>query len=600
MKSHIKCSLFLGMFLLSVLSLAATSTAIEPAQVQWNTTPSLPGEAILDDFLDKAGGVLDGVVKADIAGTNIYYYNYTIGPTDRARDTYVPPTANSSTFPLTGTDPSTSLLMVSYLARLNGNLTALNANIATAITILSAETGFGAGWTNQPWKETIAKEWFAINATYTVGLTINATNFYTFLGKIDAVHPLVPAPFGAMTPEEVMVSTRAMVKPRDSFDNLWRAFYVDNGCDAITDFTIGPVLAWAAPYVGAADAEIASKTSITLNYTLALDVHETRNTEDMAVIVLWDHDNSLANYVKAKQEHPFQNPGFKAFTGDEVFYMMHFYRMTTTVWGSVQKTSTWRYDDGSSPVALGELVRKFTATLHLAYLLGIATGDAKAALLRYLLFGNVSVTVPSGSPRTFVDASFSFAQLKVNALEMDFSLSEGLQLEKLDLWYGEHKFAGLFAYEDVDGNGIQDISIQGNAPFLYPVSAEARYRLRIDGAAGRTLVAPSVTSSGLDFGINFTGITGKLVPIDQSDDAILLNTTVADSIPVNIDAIGFMFRFTADPSAMVGSLKVDYSIGAFENSTGGIEPATDGLSLSMVSLGSMFRVVAGTRLVSNT
>jgi hypothetical protein len=47
-------------------------------------------------------------------------------------------------------------------------------------------------------------------------------------------------------------------------------------------------------------------------------------------------------------------------------------------------------------------------------------------------------------------------------------------------------------------------------------------------------------------------------------------------------------------------LKVDYDIGAFENASGVIEPAMDGLSLSMVSLGSMFRVLAGTRRVSNT
>jgi len=578
------------MFLLSIIALTGASTAIEPSQVHWNTTPSLPGEGILEDFMGKVDGVLDDVVKANITGTNIYYYNNTFGPSNRTRNTFVAPTTNSTTFHLNGTDPSTSLLMVSYLNHLNGNLSVLIQNIANSTTL--TVSSFSA------WKNTIAKEWFGINATYG-GVTINQGNLNTFVANIDSVHPLIPAPFSSMTPEEIMIATRAMIKPRDSFDNLWRAYYVDNNCDNITDFTIGQVLAWAAPFVSAANTEIATKTSITLNYTLALDVHETLNAEDMVVVMLWDHDDSLPGYIRAKKAHPLQNPGFKPFSGDEVFYIMHFHRITTSVWGSIQKTSSWRYNDGSPPTALGTLVRKFTATPYLASLLGTATGDAKAALLRYLLFGNVSISVPAITPRTFVDASFSFAQLKVNALDLEFSWSEGLQVNKLDLWYGEHKFAGLFAYEDVNGNGIQDISIQGNAPFLYPVSTEARYRLRIDNATGRTLVNPVVTSNGLDFGINFTGITGKLVPIDQSDDAIMLNSTVASSIPVNIDAIGFMFRFTADVAAKKGNLKVDYNIGAFKNATG-IEPATNGLSLSMVSVGAMFRVLAGTRRVSNT
>ncbi|NMC07022.1 MAG: hypothetical protein GYA24_17520, partial [Candidatus Lokiarchaeota archaeon] len=68
MKSSIKCSLFLGMFLLSVLALSSTSAAIEPAAVQWNTTPSLPGESVLDDLLGRAGGVLYGVQNANVTG----------------------------------------------------------------------------------------------------------------------------------------------------------------------------------------------------------------------------------------------------------------------------------------------------------------------------------------------------------------------------------------------------------------------------------------------------------------------------------------------------------------------------------------------------
>ncbi|NMC06412.1 MAG: hypothetical protein GYA24_14440, partial [Candidatus Lokiarchaeota archaeon] len=521
----------------------------------------------------------------------IYYYSYTLGPSSRTANVLVPRTTNTTTFPLIGNDPATSLLMASYLSRLDGNLSAVLPNIATA-SALNVST-FSA------WKNLIAKEWFGINATY-ASIAVNQSNLETFVANIDTIHPLVAASFASMTPDEVMIATTAMFKPRSSFDNLWRAYYVEKGLSSITALNISAVLSWAAPFVSAANVEIAGKTSVTLNYTISIDIRQAKNTEDMATFLLWDHDNSLANYVAAKKARPLQNPGFKAFTGDEVLYMMHFYRITTSAYGSINKTSSWRYDDNSVPAALGTLIRKFTATPYLAHLLGIATGDAKATLLRSLLFGNVSISRAAGSPIEFTDASFSFAQVKVNALDMEFSLQDGLQLNKLDLWYGEHKFAGFFAYEDVNGNGIQDISVQGNAPFMYPVSAEVRYRLRIDGAAGRTLVPPTVISNGVNFGINFTGITGKLVPVDQADDAIVLDSSLANAIPVNIDAIGFMLRFAVNTTANSGNLKIDYHIGAFENASGAIEPAMNGLSLSMVSMGSMFRVLAGTRLVSNT
>ncbi|MEX2681213.1 MAG: hypothetical protein Q6373_006410 [Candidatus Sigynarchaeota archaeon] len=117
--------------------------------------------------MGKVDGVLDNVVKANITGTNIYYYNNTFGPSIRTRDTFVSPMTNSTTFSLSGTNLSTSLLLVSYLNRLNGNLSALIPNIAAASgLIVSSFT---------PWKNIIAKEWFGINATYG-GMAINQGN----------------------------------------------------------------------------------------------------------------------------------------------------------------------------------------------------------------------------------------------------------------------------------------------------------------------------------------------------------------------------------------------------------------------------------------
>ncbi|HME55575.1 MAG TPA: hypothetical protein VKM55_25440 [Candidatus Lokiarchaeia archaeon] len=597
MKTTIKATLFLSVFVLSVLSLSTTGVAASPTL---NTVPFLPNRSSLDDFLGKSAYILDNAIPANIPGTNVYYYSYNV--TNSVSQTIISSDGPSSiNFSLNGEGNST--LRLKYLViNLDSNLTAIltdiNAMRGGAIYSFTP-TGTGS-WIDVTWKVEIIKEWYAIEKVAHPSLDLTSTaNFQAYLNNIDANLSAKGlgafGSFSTMTPELVMAVTNQMIKPVQSFTSLQYAYQADNKKPDVTGFTIFDVINWAQPIVHAANTEIGSKTSLTLDYADNINLSETINDKDIAVVIIWDNDNSLMRFIGDLKAGKI--PNFQPFSGDEVFYLMHFNTMTETYTGSMLKNATWTYNDHTTPVALGKFIRMIAVRPEIADLLGRAAGDNRIGLIRELLFGNIDA--PSIN-KQITQTSFSLSQLKVDKLTLSYSRETGIDAKQVNMWFEEHKWAGLVAFDDLDHNGIMNLGVNGTYPFLYPVSNEARYRFDITNVNDLDFSAPTVADNGVNFGLTFNGITGKMVPYDVDADTATFNNTVTGELNETVPSIAFNFRFTVNSSANEGRMKTSYDIGQFNNATGQLDPALTGLSLSMVTTLDVLHYMHGTRVFNGS
>lgn len=592
---------------MSVLALATTQVAATPVATTlpvWNDIPFHPGVSSLEDFLGKSAKILDDAIPANISGTNVYYYSY--NDTNTVTQYIVSNVPSTSvTFPLNGNDNST-LRLKSYLNLLNNSLSTIytNLDVMRAGLINSFTPSNTASWTFAAWKVKIIKEWYAIEKTVnnSVDLT-NVTIFQSFVNNIDTILSAkglgAYGSFSIMTPGMVMEVTNQLILPVQSFTSLLEAYQAQTKIHDVQSLMIYNVINWAQPIVEAANVEIKTKTSLTLNFSVNMDLTETINVEDLAVIVLWDNDNSLMRFISDLKAHPLQNPGFQPFSGDEVFYLMHFTTESEHYTGYLYKTMSWYYNGSTSnkPTALGNFIRMMAVSPEIAQLLGRAAGDNRLALIRELYFGNISA--PSVD-KTFHESSFDLSQLRVNKLDLAYSGSTGITAKDVDLWFAEHKWAGLVAFNDTNHDGIMNLGVNGTYPFLYPVSSEAQYRFDITGVGSRDFEMPTVVNNGINFGITFNNITGSFVPYDVDTDTAQFNKTVTGALNETVPKMGFNFRFTTNITNKEGDMKISYDIGQFNNASGKLDPQLQGLSLSMISTLSVLHYVHGTRYFNSS
>ncbi|MHA1791276.1 MAG: hypothetical protein ACTSVI_01445 [Promethearchaeota archaeon] len=581
-------SLLATLMMVSIIT-GANAQAINTSA--WNV-PFSPHDTIIGDFLAHTQDIINGAQKANINGTNVYYFNHSV---DGSR-------SNSLNVNDQGALSFSVADIKNYFGEWFNNLTMVSGSITawnTALTGFSF-TGYSDGWKDKEWKEIISMEWMAIIATYN-GTTPSIGAFTSFLTNIEDEFTkgissnklpgiIRTTSWANATPEEVMMILNSYLKPDNTLWPMQVVYRAQNGISSLTSLNITAIVNYFLSILGPAKLELESGvTSLNINYSLHVDLTSNSNITDKAVVILWDHDDSVRRAVEStKKIKP--NP----FTGDEVFYMVHFNKIATKISGDLISNVTWKYDDNSSPSSFLDALKVITSSPYPTQLISSASG-VPLNLLRVLIHGNVSVV---NGTRIYHDATFGMGQLRINQFDFSFNLATKTLESDVDIWYGEHKWVGLFAYEDLNNNSIQDISVEGSAPFLYPTSNESRYRFRIEQVDSIIYQAPQVVNNELAFGINFTGIQGEFVPFDISEETVMMNNTVDGSLPENVSQIAFNFRFGVDLKESASKMKVDYIFGDFENN-GTVDPALENYSLSMVTLFSVYRLQHGSRVVGD-
>ena len=555
-------------------------------------------DSLIGHFFENIEEIVGNTQKANITGTNVYYYSNSIS----SEDLGVGNRTRNLDINEQGSQSVNTAALALFFSNWYNNVVDLESNITYWANNLSSFTwgSLSSGWTEEAWKQDAAIAFYAIVVNYNPGFN-DSTNFTQFVNTLETrVDNFIPLAFSAparfvasswanATPEEIMLVLNSYVEPVNTLWTMVNMYMVDNGLTDITNVAFNSAISWIHALIEPAKNELTGgASSLSVNYDIVVDLSFDSSIEDKSVAMLWDHDDTVNNYVQDPTLRNLRN----IFSGDEILYLVQFSRINTTVSGNIASLIEWQYDNGSTPVAFMNALEKIIRRPYAAHLISEASG-APVQALRAMLYGNVSL---SGS-RTFHDSTFNMGQFKVNEFELNLFNDDPTLI---DLWYGEHKMVGLFAYDDLNENGIQDIEIKGTFPFLYPASNESRYRYKINKLDDIIYTAPSVVNNELIFGINFTGLEGALVPFDINDDLVSLNDTIDGAIPENVSSIGFDFKFGVDRAENKGSMKVDYKFANFTNSPdGSADPALNNLSLSMVTALGTVRLRAGERTVDD-
>ncbi|GAB4308650.1 MAG: hypothetical protein Kow0069_07130 [Promethearchaeota archaeon] len=535
----------------------------------------LPNRTMMDNFLENFPAIIDRMVSANISGENVYYATLDIvqqgEPQLHFRD-------DSGSFQYEVND------VLDFFSDMYDNLTALNASLGNMWGNLTAYDVGTPGWRFETAKKVWVKEALAIEALTNGTITFSTADMDWFLANVESWYEAAGT-WDNATGEEVFLYFNRLVEPEGMIHALYLHELGLIDSHSVYDLNITMMVDHALQLIDGAKAELEAHAGGQLDVSASafVNITDTVDVDEKAVVILWDHDDSLMSSVNRLRAG--RRPTRQPFSGDEVFYGVHFITLNRTLSGKINATVDWKYDNGEEATAFRQVLREYMTDRH--FVDWVARGaEIPVYLFEHLLRGSVYAE----GTRTFREAHFAMGQLKVNALELR-QVGDRILPTDVDLWYNEHQWIGLSVYNDTNGNGYQDVAIRGTAPFLYAETDEIAYRLRVQNVEQRVYTAPSVVGNQLVFGINFTGIDGELVPYDQPEDAYMLNDSTSP-LDEHIDHAAFTFRFGVEElgnDTLTGDMKVDYQFADFKNASGAVDPQLDGYSLAMNTLFTAFR-----------
>ncbi len=281
-----------------------------------------------------------------------------------------------------------------------------------------------------------------------------------------------------------------------------------------------------------------------------------------AVTILYDKDRSVLDTFETIRDNG--TVSSQPFTGDEILTNVFMSLVQDKVTGSYQIMNRWQYEDESS----GELLRKFIEQLsyrrELQYLFRVPNINIMSALSAPSQ--NLSATL--AEPKILERGTFEISQLRIDKLDLT-RIENNLIVTEYDYTYLEHHLLGTLVYNDTNENGYMDLGVNkvglADNSIAYPtIGDEALYRFDMKDITDRSYSRPTTTENVLEFGSNFTDVSGYLQPLERNQDISLFNVSTNDLH--TIDEVSTLFHFEVDNDLGRVDLKFDYIIGEWSNS----------------------------------
>ncbi|MHA1732938.1 MAG: hypothetical protein ACTSU5_13410 [Promethearchaeota archaeon] len=581
---------------LGPLVAGTTMVSAVPGSGTGNYRALLPKDSMLENFIHNFPDVIEYMEKATIDGSPVYYLSYSVVAPDQ---------------PVTHEDAEhgyynyTTTEIKDFFSNAWNNLTGWNASLWEMYGPLHdySYPSSADSWSYRDWKLNVTKEIYAwMNSTQSSGYILDTAGMDTFVGDLSWY---TNGDYASATPEEVFWWLNRNVTPMGMFNSMYYHELAKIPSHSILDLNCSYLVNQTLPLMTGAKTELdwPANEELSIWYNISVNVDEKIDVDNKAVVIMWDPDDSVMTQVNRLKNG--QLPNAQAFTGNEVFYLVHFLTMNRTLWGNVDIDVTWNYTQNGVPVNSSPKFYEFMHEYRFSprFLDWVSSSsDIPIYLLRRFVRPSYHVSVPESDPKTFRQGTFDLGCLKVNAFELHFANGGfGTPSDvKIDLAYSQHHWLGLSVFNDTNGNGYQDVEVKGTAPFLYTETNETAYRFRAFTVENRTYTAPTVVNNSLVFGIDFNNIDGELVPIDSAEEDKLLENSTTSDMPEHIDKTSFQFNFSVDTANKSASMKVDYMFGDFENQSGAVDPKLDGYSLAMNTMFMAFRYRAGMRTFNSS
>jgi hypothetical protein len=311
--------------------------------------------------------------------------------------------------------------------------------------------------------------------------------------------------------------------------------------------------------------ELKNHTTINIYHNVTSNAEINSYHERKAVTIFYDKDRSVLETFETIKEN--RTVSTQPFTGDEIFTNVFMSLVKDKVTGGYRIINQWRFEDRSS----GELLRRFIELLssrtwlisELQYLLRLPNVNLMSALSA----PSQSLSATPTEPKILERGTFEISQLRIDKLDLT-RIGNNLIVKEYDYTYLEHHLLGTLIYNDTNENGYMDLGVNkleiGDNSIAYPNRGdEALYRFDMKDIASRTYSRPITTDNVLEFGSNFTDVSGYLQPLERNQDISLFNVST-DELH-SIDEVSTLFHFEVDNDLGRVDLKFDYIIGEWSN-----------------------------------
>ncbi len=554
-----------------------------------NVTPLLPKDSMLDHFIRNFPEIVGNMEDAEIEGTHVYYFTFD----SVQKDAEVIHRNDED-----GQFNYTTQEILNFFSDVYNNLSLWQTNISN-LWANPNFAGLSDAWTHKAWKETTIRDIMAWAMIDNNTITNDDAGLAEFIA--DTSEWYWNGDWASASPEEIYWFIDRNVTPSGMFTPIYMHELANKSISSVLDLNVSYILGQTLPTMNDAKLELEGHAAqkLFIDYDIFVNVTEQVDLDDKAVVIMWDPDDSVMTQVNRIKNR--QRPNAQAFTGNEVFYGVHFMTTNRTLWGDVDIDIAWNYTNGNPAPKFYEFMNKYRFSPRFLHWVSEAS-EIPIYLLSRFVRPSYQKSVSAAAPVEFSYGKFEMSSLKVNSFELKFDagLLKAPTEVNIDLVYGEHDWLGLTVYNDTNGNGYQDVEIKGTAPFLYAETDESLYRFRPTSVETRNYTAPSVVGNSLVFGIEFLNVDGELVPHDQAEEEMLLNQT-AGNVQEHIDKVAFMFNFSVNTTAKAADMKVDYIFGEFEDpSTGTRDTDLDGYELALNTRFTAFRYRAGLRTFNET
>ncbi|MFW9778649.1 MAG: hypothetical protein ACFFE8_07315 [Candidatus Heimdallarchaeota archaeon] len=310
-------------------------------------------------------------------------------------------------------------------------------------------------------------------------------------------------------------------------------------------------------------AEVADKTSLSINQNVDANLLINSTHDRKAVSIFYDHDRSVIEaFTKIANNETLDS---QPFTGDEILTSVFMSLVRDEVRGNYVLQNEWQYNDGSNATLLKRFIFRLTSHEWLARELGLLFRLPAVNQMR--TFSHPDINWINKDARVFKRGRFSVSQLQINELTLR-KTGQRLLINDFDYKYIEHHLLGSLVYNDTNNNGYMDIGVKnvtiGQNTLVYPtIGDEALFRFDTQSIDTRTYHRPTTTNNVLDFGSDFTNVKGFLHPIERNQDITMFNESLSGLH--TIDEVSTLFHFSVDNGT--ANLKFDYVLGEWDTAS---------------------------------
>ncbi len=325
--------------------------------------------------------------------------------------------------------------------------------------------------------------------------------------------------------------------------------------------------------LNAAIAELEGNSQLSLTRTTHSSFILDRGIQARSVLLLWDPDDSACQAIETWQQG--KRSTEQPFTGDEILVQLQVGYFQEAFQGSVASLVQWTLEDDTNATATQDFMNYVIQDPLFRRFLWLR-GVPVERLLFFL--GPSVLTIEGSGSRIY--PTLDILQLRLEELLFN-ATSNTLKATSFKTTLQETHFAGMFAWNDSNGDGQVDQWLAGNdsqgyasgsstsspsAPRLPMIGPDSELSQRFDflNVESTSFSQTTLDNEGILFGMYLSNVSGRFVPIAERADVALL-ARPPPAVAERLSSLNMTFQFIPNTTTREAALKLSYAFGAWND-----------------------------------